>query len=98
METVAGLPPTDLICGMNYRNNQFDPTIFWADPVIRMRFPLHAAVARSYLAAMLHEATCERTFSYTGRVMSKLRTRLDPDQVCASALCVAGDAVHEVTP
>jgi len=60
------------------------------------RFPLHAAVARSYLSAMLHEATCERTFSYTGRLLSKQRLQLDPHQVCVSAVCTSSEAVFEM--
>jgi hypothetical protein len=36
-------------------------------------------VARSYFSALLHEATCERMFSYTGRLLTKQRVQLDPD-------------------
>jgi hypothetical protein len=46
---------------------------------------------------MLHEATCERTFSYTGRLLTKQRLQLDPDQVCASAVCTAGEAIYEMS-
>ena len=49
-----------------YFKNEFDPSVSWADPIVMQRFPLHTVVTRSYLAATLHEAKCERTFSYTG--------------------------------
>ena len=47
---------------------------------------------------MLHEANCERTFSYTGRVLTKERQTIDAEQVCVSAVCVAGEAVYEMSP
>jgi len=64
---------------------------------IMSRFPLHTAVARSYLSAMLHEATCERTFSYSGRLLTKQRLQIDPNQVGASAECTAGEAIFEMS-
>jgi hypothetical protein len=45
---------------------------------------------------MLHAAACERTFSYTGRLLTKQRVQMDPDQVCACAVCTAGEAVYEM--
>jgi hypothetical protein len=83
---------------MHIADGQFDPAVFWADTTIMLRFPLHNVVARSYLSAMLHEATCEHTFSYTGRVLTKERQTIDAEQVCASAVCVAGEAVYEMSP
>jgi hypothetical protein len=80
------------------RPGQFDPAVFWANTTIMLRFQLYTVVARSYLSAMLHEATCECTFSYTGRVLTKERQTIDAEQVCASALCVAGEAVYEMCP
>ena len=71
--------------------------LFWANAAIMSRFPLHTAVARSCLSAMLHEATYERTFSYTGRLLTKQRLQLDPEQVSASALCTAGEAIYEMS-
>jgi len=43
---------------------KFDPTVFWANKAIKSCFPLYAAT-------MLHEATFERNFSCTGRLLSK---------------------------
>ena len=42
---------------------------------------------------MLHEAACGRKFSYTGRLLTKQRVQMDPDQVCACAVC---EAVYEM--
>jgi hypothetical protein len=94
MEAFASLTEAAFRCGRNYQL-KFDPTVFWANAAIISRFPLHTVVARSYFSALLHEATCERTFSYTGRLLTKQRVQLDPDQVCASAVCTAGEAVYE---
>ena len=85
----------DFRCGRNYQL-KFDPTVFWANAAIMARFPLHTIVARSYFSAMLHEAACERTFSYTGRLLTKQRVQFDPDQLCASAVCIAGEALYEM--
>jgi hypothetical protein len=73
--------------------NEFDPSVFWADSIVMQRFPLHTVIARSYLAVILHEATCERSFSYTGRIKTKLRSSSSPDMFCASALWVAGEDI-----
>ena len=91
----ASLTEADFRCG---RNNQlkFDPTVFWANAAIIARFPLHTIVARSYFSAMLHEAACERTFSYTGRLLTKQRVQMVPDKVSACAVCTAGEAVYEI--
>ena len=97
MADFNSLTQVDLRCGFNFRG-QFDPAVFWANTTIMLRFPLHTVVARSYLSAMLHEATCKRTFSYTGRVLTKERQTIDAEQVCASAVCVAGEAVYEMSP
>ena len=86
----------------NYRfarnfKNEFDPSVSWADPIVIQRLPLHTVDTRSYLAEILHEATCERTFSYTGRIKTKLRSSLIPDMVCASAICVAGEGIKKMS-
>jgi hypothetical protein len=96
MADFNSLTQVDFRCGFNFRG-QFDPAVIWANTAIMLRFPLHTVVARSYLSAMLHEATCERTL-YTGRVLTKERQTIDSEQVCASAVCVAGEAVYEMSP
>ena len=45
---------------------------------------------------MLHEAACERTFSYTGRLLTNQRVQMDPDHVCACAVFTASEAVYEM--
>jgi len=65
MADFNSLTQADFKCALNFRG-QFDPAVFWANAAIMIHFPLHTIVARSYLSAMLHKATCERTFSYTG--------------------------------
>jgi len=95
MEAFASLTEADFRCGRNYQL-KFDPTVFWANAAIMARFPLHTIVARSYFSAMLHEAACERTFSYTGRLLTKQRVQMDPDQVSACAVYTAGEAVYEM--
>jgi hypothetical protein len=65
IEGVETLSEVDYRFARNFKN-EFDPSVSWADPIVMQRFPLHTVVARSYLAAILHEATCEHTFSYTG--------------------------------
>ena len=79
---------------MDLKGN-FNPLIFWESPVIQMLFPMHAEMARSHFSRLHHEATSERTFSYTGRVISDLRRRMSADAVCAN---VIGAATHfEIT-
>ena len=96
MEAFASLPKIEFRCARSYQG-KFDPAVVWANAAIMSRFPLHTAVARSYLSAMLHEATCERTFSYSGRLLTKQRLQIDPNQVGASAECTAGEAIFEMS-
>ena len=85
---------SDFSYGMDLKGN-FNPLIFWASPIIQMLFPMHAEMARSHFSGLHHEATSERTFSYTGRVISDLRRRMSADAVCAN---VIGAATHfEIT-
>ena len=81
---------SDFSYGMDLKGN-FNPLIFWASPIIQMLFPMHAEMARSHFSGLHHEATSERTFSYTGRVISDLRRRMSADAVCAN---VIGAATH----
>ena len=85
IEGVETLSEADYRFARNFKN-EFDPSVSWADPIVMQRFPLHTVIARSYLAVILHEATCERSFSYTGRIKTKLRSSSSPDMFCASAL------------
>ena len=75
---------------MDLKGN-FNPLIFWASPIIQILFPMHAEMARSHFSGLHHEATSERTFSYTGRVISDLRRRMSADAACAN---VIGAATH----
>ena len=50
----------------SHYKGKFDPTVFWANAAIMFRFPLNAAVARSYLSAMLHEAMWSELFRTLG--------------------------------
>mmetsp|Transcript_44022 Transcript_44022/g.60118 ORF Transcript_44022/g.60118 Transcript_44022/m.60118 type:complete len:375 (+) Transcript_44022:1617-2741(+) len=85
---------SDFSYGMDLKGN-FNPLIFWASPIIQMLFSMHAEMARSHFSGLHHEATSERTFSYTGRVISDLRRRMSADAVCAN---VIGAATHfEIT-
>ena len=85
---------TDLSDGMD-SNGKFSALIFWASPTIQLMFPMHAEMARSHFSGVHHEATSERTFSYTGRVISDLRRNMSADAVSAH---VIGAATHfEVT-
>ncbi len=54
-------------------------------------FPMHAEMARSHFSGVHHEATSERTFSYTGQVISDLRRNMSADAVSAH---VIGAATH----
>ena len=79
---------------MDLKGN-FNPLIFWASPIIQMLFPMHTEMARSHFSGLHHEATSERAFSYTGRVISDLRRRMSADAACAN---VIGAANHfEIT-
>ena len=70
--------------------------IYWANPAIILYFPLHSQVAQSRFSGLPHEATSERTFSYSGRVVSDLRRSMATEQVCAHVICQAGGgALHD---
>ena len=71
---------------------KFHSLIFWANPAIISRFPLHSQVARSQFSGLPHEATSERAFSYSGRMVSDLRRSMTmaTEQVCAHVICQAG--------
>ena len=69
---------------------QFRPFIFWTNAgighhraCITARFPVHSAVARSHFSGLASEANCERTFSYSGRVLSDLRKSMSSEQLAA---------------
>ena len=56
-----------------------DPLTWWADN--NRLFPTVACVAARYLAIPATSVTSERQFSAAGRLLTKLRSRLEPDRV-----------------
>ena len=75
---------------------KFHSLIFWANPAIISRFPLHLQVVRSRISGLPHEATSEQTFSYSRCVVSDLRRSMATEQVCAHVICQAGGgALHD---
>ena len=54
--------------------DSFNIMIFWADPVIRSKFPGLALVFNMVYGAVSHEATSESAFSGAGRASNKART------------------------
>ena len=80
-------------------DKKFDPSLFFADPSIQLRFPLHVHMAKSHYSAINHEATSERTFSDVSRQRDDLRLRNDPQNVCGEAVLLnAGEKIQKMTP
>ena len=52
-------------------------------------FPTLAALARGEFSGLAAEATSERTFSYSGRLFSKLRRRMSVANLCAMVVGAA---------
>ena len=65
------------------------PLPFWAAPSIIAKFPTLAALARGEFAGLGAEATSERTFSYSGRVFSKLRRSMSMENLSAMVIGAA---------
>ena len=65
------------------------PLTFWAAPSIIAKFPTLAALARGEFAGLGAEATSERTFSYSGRVFSKLRRSMSMENLSAMVIGAA---------
>ena len=61
----------------------FCPLAFWAAPRIIAKLPTLAALARGEFSGLGAEATSERTFSYSGRVFSKLRRSMPMENLAA---------------
>jgi hypothetical protein len=72
----------DFSAGFN-SPGKFNVLVFWAHPSIIATFPIHARVARGQFSGLPHEATSERTFSFSGRTCSDLRGSMAIEQVCA---------------
>jgi hypothetical protein len=68
--------------------------VFWANPLIRAKFPGRARVFNAVFAAITHEATSESTFSGAGRAFNKQRTRLGVGQLCDTVVCVSGEKLN----
>jgi len=75
-----------------------DPYLFWAKKSNIARFPLHHQLAMSYLSAVFHEATSERTFSDCGRFTTDLRRSLHSSRACAQVLVNSGETIQKLTP
>ena len=82
---------TDFSAGFNSAG-KFNVLVFWAHPSIIATFPIHARVARGQFSGIPHEATSERTFSFSGRTCSDLRGSMAIEQVCTH---VVGNAAHK---
>lgn len=96
MEALNKMGDFDLSKG--YVNNFFDPSVFYANPSIAIRFPIHSHVAKCSFSAILHEATSERTFSDCGRFLGDLRSSLKSEYVCAQVISNAGERNCKLDP
>jgi len=56
-----------------------DPLVWWGDN--KSLFPRVASVAARFLAIPATSVMSERQFSAAGRLITKLRSRLDPERV-----------------
>lgn len=86
----------DFSAGFNAKN-KFNVLVFWANPSIIATFPLLSTIARSQFSGLPHEATSERTFSFSGRTCSDLRASMAIEQVCAHVLANAALKHRPVT-
>ena len=77
--------------------DSFNIMIFWADPVIRCKFPGLALVFNMVYGAVSHEATSESTFSGAGRAFNKARTLVGSTTLRDSIVVSSGEKRHAAT-
>jgi hypothetical protein len=76
-------------------HENFNPMLFWANPSIVGRFPLHAQVAQSYFSGLLSEATSERSFSDCGQFLTDLSRNMDGNNTCAQVRVNHGERIRK---
>jgi len=89
IEAFGTLSLPDFECALSTDRTDFFSMVFWADPSIVKKFPTLAALARGEFSGLAAEATSERTFSYSGRLFSKLRRRMSVVNLCAMVVGAA---------
>lgn len=92
------LRPIDILIGCEEVNGKkrFNPLKFYANASIAARFPLLCKVAKSYYAAILHEATSERSFSDCGRHLGDRNRNMDRNVVCAQVRIAHGERIEKL--
>jgi hypothetical protein len=83
--------------GLVTEDTEFDILAFWANPTVIAMYPLLARVSMSYLSAVMHEATSERTFSDCGQFLGDKRRSLKSELVCAQVLTTSGERLKPAT-
>ena len=76
---------------------KFDASVFWSTKEAQQLFPQRAVVFKSYLSAINHEATSERTFSYAGRVFTKGRSDMGDKALCDQVVVQSGSKKFPAT-
>jgi hypothetical protein len=89
IESFGELLLSDLVCALSRDHSVFCPLTFWAAPSIIAKLPTLAALARGEFSGFGAEATSERTFSYSGRVFSKLRRSMSMENLAAMVIGAA---------
>ena len=89
IEAFGAISLPDFECALNTDHTDFFSLVFWADRGIVKKFPTLAALARGEFSGLAAEATSERTFSYSGRLFSKLRRRMSVANLCAMVVGAA---------
>jgi hypothetical protein len=89
IESFGELLLGDLVCALSRDHSVFCPLTFWAAPSFIAKFPTLAALARGEFSGLGAEATSERTFSYSGRVYSKLRRSMSMENLASMVIGAA---------
>ena len=80
LEAFKSVSYDDVKKGMD-ADGHFDVLRFFANKDIKTRLPHHYLLARQTFSSLATEANCERTFSFSGQLLSALRNSLDPNIV-----------------